>query len=465
MVARMRGSILIPEIAAMGMVPLVILTIVLRVILYMKFVRTVQNLGMVVRRIKILIAKRLEVGSLVDTLDDVFDLYTEYGRFNGFSVRKGTQRPDEDAPWKVRTFAKKHNHELLKHSESYLLRSARKMSDGKKRLIVGMKSSGIGVSKAFRFMENEAGGRQNVGFTRNDVYNELDRENRKMCRVDNADANKLVEYLTEKGLTEPSFYWKVKLSDDCRLEHLFYRDSRCLIDYQHFGDVVFVDATYKTNKYDLMCVPIVGMNHHRSNVMFGIALLSNERTESYQWLFRTFLEAMYQKEPSIIFSDQDQALMNSVDLTFRQSSHRLCQWHINKNAVRHFGKLNCDADFKSLWYRCMNGCENGEQFESTWSSMIGQHGLAKNKWFCTMYNLRRRWSSAFTRDKFSGGLHATSRSEVTNRVLKELCKSTSSLHAFVVGFERMQKTWRTGEFEEDALNRGRRGMFVQHTSL
>ncbi|XP_057783728.1 protein FAR1-RELATED SEQUENCE 5-like [Salvia miltiorrhiza] len=457
----------------------------------------------------------INVGSAIDTLDEVFVLYCQYAKMIGFSARKGAQgkfknteiecskafhcscegppdnkasngrlaaykkqsyrsnckarlrvsRTDVDSPWVVTLFEKEHNHELVHPSESYLLRSARKMAHSQKTLLMAMKSSGIGVSRSYRFLENEAGSRENIGFIRKDVYNELNSNNAKMAKVPNYDANKLLEYFTEKGLSDPSFYWKVKVTDDGRLQNLFFRDSRCLTDYQHFGDVISVDATYKTNKYDLICVPIVGINHHRMNVMFAIAFLSNEKTESYEWLFSTFLESMYHREPSIIFSDQDQALMNGVDVTFRDAKHRLCQWHINKNAGKQFGHLNQNKHFKSLWFRCMNGCENVEEFESNWATMIDEFNLLENRWFSGMYKLRKRWSSAFTRDKFTGGLHATSRSEATNRVLKELSSSTSSVHEFVLGFERMQINWRRQEFEEDALCRGMPGMLLQSSEI
>ncbi|XP_057771218.1 protein FAR1-RELATED SEQUENCE 5-like [Salvia miltiorrhiza] len=370
----------------------------------------------------------LNVGCYVDTLDEVHVLYREYGRLTGFSVRKGRQcyffnstcvrakiyycscegfpdnkcsigrvpvckrqsyrcnckaklrvcRDDIESPWKVTIFYNEHNHELLDPSESYLLRSARNMSQSKKTLLIALTSSGIGVSRAYRFMEIEAGCRANVGFLRKDAYNELNRERRRMSKVPNADVNRLLEYFTDKGLSDPSFYWKVKVDDDGRLKNLYFRDTRCLVDYQHFGDVISVDATYKTNKYDLVCVPIIGINHHRSNVLFAMAFLSNEKTESYEWLFVTFLESMHRKEPIIIFSDQGQALMNGLDNTFRQAFHRLCQWHINKNAGKQFGKLNHNREFKSLWYRCMNGCENEIEFDASWNRMMDEFNLLQN---------------------------------------------------------------------------------------
>ncbi|XP_057808511.1 protein FAR1-RELATED SEQUENCE 5-like [Salvia miltiorrhiza] len=464
---------------------------------------------------KNLVKGLIKVGRFVDTLDEVHVLYREYGRLKGFSVRKGTQsyflhtklvhvkfyhcscegspdnkcskdrvpvckrqsyrchcnaklrvcREDVDSPWKVTIFETKHSHKSLHPSESYLLRSARNMSQSKKMLLIALTSSGIGVSRAYRFLENEAGSRANIEFLPKDIYNELHKDRRKMMKVANGDANKLLEYFTAKGSSDPSFFWKVKVGDDGRLKNLLFRDTRCLIDYQYFGDVVSVDATYKTNKYDLICVPIIGINHHRTNVLFAMAFLSNENTESYEWLFSAFLESMYRKEPTIIFSDQDQALMNGLDNTFCQASHRLCQWNINKNAGKQFGKLNYNKEFKRLWYRCMNGCEGADEFETSWARLIEEFNLMDNKWFKSMYNLRKRWSSAFTLDKFSGGLHATSRSEVTNKVIKELCSSTSSVYDFVLGFEKMQKNWRTTEFEEDALCRGMPGTLFDRTGI
>ncbi|XP_057803695.1 protein FAR1-RELATED SEQUENCE 5-like [Salvia miltiorrhiza] len=400
---------------------------------------------------KKLVKGLIKLGCCIDTLDEVHVLYREYGRLKGFSVRKGSQsyflntmfvrakfyhcscegspdnkcsndkvpvckrqsyrcnckaklrvcRYDVESPWKVTVFETHHNHKLLHPSESYLLRSARNMSQSKKTLLIALTSSGIGVSRAYRFLENEAGSRAIIGFLRKDVYNELSSERSKMLKVCNADANKLLKYLTDKGSSDPSFFWKVKVGDDGRLKNLLFRDTRCLIDYQHFGDVVSVDATYKTNKYDLVCVPIIGINHHRTNVMFAMTFLADEKTESYEWLFSTFLESMYRNEPAIIFSDQDQALMNGLDNTFHVAAHRLCQWHINKNAGKQFGKLNYNKEFKSLWHRCMNGCENVEEFDATWHYMMEDFNLKENIWFKTMYSLRKRWSTAFSVEKFS----------------------------------------------------------------
>ncbi len=53
-----------------------------------------------------------------------------------------------------------------------------------------------------------------------------------------------------------------------------------MVDYDCFGDVLVFDTTYRTNKYNLICAPFVGINYHWQNVMFGCAFLLDETTES-----------------------------------------------------------------------------------------------------------------------------------------------------------------------------------------
>ncbi|XP_075475813.1 protein FAR1-RELATED SEQUENCE 5-like [Primulina tabacum] len=221
--------------------------------------------------------------------------------------------------------------------------------------------------------------------------------------------------------------------------NFFLRDSRCEVDYEFFGDILSVDTTYRTNRYNLICAPFVGINQHRQNVMFGLAFMSDETESLFEWLFKTFLDSMNAKQPETIFTDQCQAMMNAIETIFPHSHHRLCQWHINQNAPSHLGSLNGDSSFKRLLNKCMTHCESEEEFESTWNIMIDEYNLSGHKWLNGMYTLRYKWATAFSNHKFSAGLLATSRSEVTNAALKRSSNSAISLYDFVVNYEKSNK--------------------------
>jgi len=50
-------------------------------------------------------------------------------------------------------------------------------------------------------------------------------------------------------------------------------------DYNLFGGVVIFDTIYRTDKYNMICTPFVGMNHHNKNVVLGCGFILNERIE------------------------------------------------------------------------------------------------------------------------------------------------------------------------------------------
>lgn len=58
------------------------------------------------------------------------------------------------------------------------------------------------------------------------------------------------------------------------------------------GDLVVFDTTYRTYRYDMICPPFVGRNHHQKNVMFGVSFLLHETTNAFIRLFTSVLKNM-----------------------------------------------------------------------------------------------------------------------------------------------------------------------------
>jgi len=74
-------------------------------------------------------------------------------------------------------------------------------------------------------------------------------------------------------------------------------------------------------------------------VIFGAALLYDETTASFQWLFETFLKTMCAKKPKTIFTDQDRQMAKASSIVMPETFHGLCIWHIMQNAMKHLGYL------------------------------------------------------------------------------------------------------------------------------
>lgn len=74
-------------------------------------------------------------------------------------------------------------------------------------------------------------------------------------------------------------------------------------------------------------------------------------------------------------------------------------------------------------------------------------------------------TDVFTNQLFSVGMHATSKSEATNKVIKNMCSSSCSLFKFVKTYDRLQLDWRRIENEDNANCRGMTDQMVENNSL
>ncbi|XP_030941257.1 protein FAR1-RELATED SEQUENCE 5-like [Quercus lobata] len=279
--------------------------------------------------------------------------------------------------WKVTHFNSNHNHELAKPEERPFLRSNRKITDAQLGVIRTFKEAGIRTVSTYSYLVEEAGGFENVGFIKRDCYNAVNKH--KLINVEAGDAQSLVNHFKQKQAEDPMFFYAIQVDQENRMTNFFWRDGRSRIDYNSFGDVICFDTTYRTNKYNMICAPFVGVNHHWKNVLFGCAFLLDETTASFTWLFETFLESMGNQKPKTIFTDQCQAMKNAIRVVLPDTCHRLCLWHISKNAAENLPRHYGNPEFKSKFNKILYNCETEIEFQSCWDALLRDYNLVGNK--------------------------------------------------------------------------------------
>ena len=126
-----------------------------------------------------------------------------------------------------------------------------------------MIDSGLRPVQSYSLMAHEAGGVKSVGHTLMDHFNYVSR--RKMKEIEGGDAQNVIDSLYQRQAEDQNFFFRFKLGGaekENKLTAIFWRDSEMMEDYRIFGDVVVFDTTFRTNKYNLICAPIVGINNH-----------------------------------------------------------------------------------------------------------------------------------------------------------------------------------------------------------
>jgi hypothetical protein len=153
----------------------------------------------------------------------------------------------------------------------------------------------------------------------------------------------------EKERGKSWIFYDFVVDDQGKLIYIFWADATYRKNYSHFGDVVSIDATYSTNQHNMKFCPFTCINHHMQSVFLGGAFIVNEKIESYEWLFRTFLSAMGGKAPRLIITDEDASMK-----VFSGSIHWFCMWHIMEKMSEKVGHpTNKDSHFWDDLNKCV----------------------------------------------------------------------------------------------------------------
>jgi hypothetical protein len=103
-------------------------------------------------------------------------------------------------------------------------------------------------------------------------------------------------------------------------------------------DSLLMDCTYKTNRYHLPLLNIVGSTSLNLSFQVAVFFIRREREEDYTWALstlRTWLRVKDIPAHRIIVTDRELALTNSLYMQFPESITLLCRWHVNKAVVAH----------------------------------------------------------------------------------------------------------------------------------
>ncbi|XP_023734998.1 protein FAR-RED ELONGATED HYPOCOTYL 3-like [Lactuca sativa] len=210
----------------------------------------------------------------------------------------------------VAQFIEQHNHKLFGKDNMFLSRTKRKLDYSQEIFIQNLSKQNIGASGAHRLYTGLQGGSNIRGGFVSDFKNSTRNLN---SYIGFRDAKFIVGKMLERKNNIPSFSFEFKVVEK-KLNAIFWADETSKYNYNAFGEVVSLDATFSMNKYSYIL-----QYNHRKCVTFGARLLSREDGSSYSWLLTTFLKA-FKKQPTLVLTDQDPALIKAVNQVQKEIS-------------------------------------------------------------------------------------------------------------------------------------------------
>ncbi|KAJ3454449.1 hypothetical protein MRS44_018343 [Fusarium solani] len=162
-----------------------------------------------------------------------------------------------------------------------------------------------------------------------DIYNCIAQGKRDLARGQ-SNMHALADQLKSEG-----FWSRIRLDESGRVVAVLFAHPRSLGYLKSYPEVLILDCTYKTNKYKMPLLDIVGVDACQRSFCIAFAFLSGEEEDDYIWALER-LRSMYEVHgiglPSVILTDRCLACMNAVSSPscFPEPISMLCLWHINK---------------------------------------------------------------------------------------------------------------------------------------
>ena len=180
--------------------------------------------------------------------------------------------------WKVTLVELEHNHVMVTSDKVQFMQRSRNIGPITRSLIELLSKSGIETPKVMNVLSETCGGVENLGFCSQDIRNVIRDIRRRVFDFGDAECGLiLLQELKENSLGK--FFYRVDLDEENRVRGLVWVDPRSINAYKNFGDVVTFDSTYRTNRYCMPFIPITGVNHHYQNILFGFALIRDEKRD------------------------------------------------------------------------------------------------------------------------------------------------------------------------------------------
>ena len=286
------------------------------------------------------------------------------------------------------------------------------------------------------------------GITLQDVYNA-----KKKIRL-----RKLGRYTPTqailRALKRESWFVRFELDQKTkRVKRLFFVNKNIAEVLSKNPEVLIMDCTYKTNKYRMPLFVVMGATSLGTSFYIALAFIDGEEEPDFDWIIVQIKELYRElglKDPIVLVTDRDLALMNVIAIHYPAAENVLCIWHINRNVLKncHINRnvlKNCKPEFETqeewnefltAWHAVVYATTPAE-YEEAWQSLKTEY---ENEHEDEVEYLQAAWldehkehfCKAWTNEITHFNTLTTSRVEGGHRVLKSVLKfSTGDLMTVV----------------------------------
>lgn len=335
--------------------------------------------------------------------------------------------------WEIQIRDPIHNHEADDNMIGHPLARRRQLTEDQIQTIQHLSDTGSTPRHIISLIRKQ---QPNILIKPKDCYNIRDELRRK--KLGNYTP---LEFLRET-LQDNSWRYAFKQDTEGHILFFMFAHPESIRYANQYNRVFLLDCTYKTNRYKMPLLHIIGLSPSNSSFSIAFCFMQNEQEESYKWTLQTFFSWLNPLPfPPVLCTDRDLALVGAIKAICPRSPHLLCVWHINKNVLaktkQYFSSNEEFEVFIKSWKDLINSSTIVEykdqlaKFETRFSLAPTALRYVKDTWLTYKEMFIRAWIGQY----LHLGNWATSRVEGSHAILKKHIGASTGDILFV--FERI----------------------------
>lgn len=329
----------------------------------------------------------------------------------------------DDGLWRIEIINYLHNHEALVDETG--LPIFRQLSEEDIRTIEHMSNSGVPPREILFFLQQMY---HNMPAASKIIYDARHR----ICKERLAGRSHIQALFEELG--KGGFMYDIS-NEGGHPTHLFFAHPLSVQLTQNFPNIFIMDSTYKNSRYKMPLLDITGISSFNTSFYSGFAFLKGESEEDYIWALKMFSKNLGEKQPKVIITDGQNALINAINIVFPECTHLISVWHTEKdisiNCKKYFETQENWEDFLGSWRRVIYSSteleynEQWKELESSYAEKKEVVEYIENVWI----PLKEKFVSAWTDEYLHFGNHAKSKAETAHiKLKKNLQVSAGNFH-------------------------------------
>lgn len=312
--------------------------------------------------------------------------------------------------WLVKDKDLQHNHDLCEDLIGHPAARRHSLKPEQRDLIERLLNYGVAPHRIMSILHAESPDNLIIS---EDIYNL-----RKAFNREKLNGRTQMEYLQEQ-LVKEEWLYKFRVDKENYMEFFIFAHPDSIAYAKRYNIVFVLDCTYKTNRFGMPLLHIIGISPNNISFSVGFCFMKNEDGDSYLWALHTIFSWLEIGSNTgrypILCTDRDLALVATIRDYFKNHPHLLCRWHINirvlENCRKYFpdntvneGKTEVDPlwdRFLTDWQLLLNSPTeiqyeaNLRAFKEKYCSIPAAIQYLEGIWLCHKEKIVSCWTNKY----------------------------------------------------------------------